>query len=593
MSKYFVGFITVCVVVVLFDLRAMSSDPGAPKSLAGLWEARRNFGPEVRGTLTLTRSGGIWRVEISGRETIASAEKGNISFKLPGDVGSFQGRINRNEIHGHWIQPPLMHNGLRFASPVKLTEQGKDRWRGEVIPLEDEFTLYLSATPKDDGMLSTFLRNPDRNIGVFMNVDRLEQHGEKLKLIGKFLRNQEEITLAEGVYHEGEGRLSIYIRNRGGTYDFIRPEDDSASNFYARGKKPQPYRYEPPAPTNDGWQVGTLEEVGLSVEPIKNLIQNVIEAPVDSVHAPYVHGFLIARRGKLVLEEYFHGFHRDKPHDTRSASKSLTSVLIGAAIQKGAPLKASSSVYDVIYGKNHPPDIDPLKRKMTVEHLLTMSPGLDCDDSDPKSRGNEDKMQEQEENRDWYNYTLTLPMVSAPGKKTAYCSASPNLAGAVLSAATARSLPDLFDELIAQPLQIKRYHLDLQPTGEPYMGGGIYWMPRDFMKLGQLLLNDGVWNGQRILAKEWVRRSIAPLVEMGKKHYGYLWWLIDYPYQNRTVRAFFAGGNGGQVVMGIPELDLVLAFYAGNYSDPVLFKIQEEYVPQYILPAVNDNSPKP
>ncbi len=88
------------------------------------------------------------------------------------------------------------------------------------------------------------------------------------------------------------------------------------------------------------------------------------------------------------------------------------------------------------------------------------------------------------------------------------------------------------------------------------------------------------------MSPEWARRATAPLGNLRKLQYGYLWWNITYPYQGRTVRAFFAGGNGGQLVMGIPDLDLVIAFYAGNYSDAVLYKIQEELVPQYILPAV-------
>ena len=68
---------------------------------------------------------------------------------------------------------------------------------------------------------------------------------------------------------------------------------------------------------------------------------------------------------------------------------------------------------------------------------------------------------------------------------------------------------------------------------------------------------------------------------------GFLWWVAAYPYKDRTVTAFFAGGNGGQVVMGIPELDLAIAFYGGNYSDPATFVPQRVYVPTYILPAVN------
>ena len=120
------------------------------------------------------------------------------------------------------------------------------------------------------------------------------------------------------------------------------------------------------------------------------------------------------------------------------------------------------------------------------------------------------------------------------------------------------------------------------------MGGGIRWLPRDFLKLGQLMLNGGTWNGKRVLSKEWTERSTAPLYELRDRGYGYLWWTVEYPYKERSVRAFFAGGNGGQLVIGVPELDLLVAFFAGNYNDRTLFRYQEEFFPEYILPAVQE-----
>jgi CubicO group peptidase (beta-lactamase class C family) len=118
------------------------------------------------------------------------------------------------------------------------------------------------------------------------------------------------------------------------------------------------------------------------------------------------------------------------------------------------------------------------------------------------------------------------------------------------------------------------------------MGGGARLLPRDFMKLGQLMLNGGTWNGKRVLSRDWVRRSVEPAYEMGKLRYGYLWWVMDYPYRNGTVRAFAALGNGGQTVMVVPGLDLVVAFYGGNYNDRVARIPQDEYVPRYVLGAV-------
>jgi CubicO group peptidase (beta-lactamase class C family) len=177
-------------------------------------------------------------------------------------------------------------------------------------------------------------------------------------------------------------------------------------------------------------------------------------------------------------------------------------------------------------------------------------------------------------------------MALAPGEEASYCSVNPNLIGKVLIAATGRPLQDLFQDLIAGPLQLGRYHLILQPTGEPYMGGGIYWMPRDFMKLGQLMLNGGTWNGKRVVGEDWVERSSKAHYQLQERGYGYLWWVVDYPYKDGTVRAFFAGGNGGQTVIGIPELDLVIAFWGGNYSSRTLYRMSGDLVSDYILKGV-------
>jgi CubicO group peptidase (beta-lactamase class C family) len=106
------------------------------------------------------------------------------------------------------------------------------------------------------------------------------------------------------------------------------------------------------------------------------------------------------------------------------------------------------------------------------------------------------------------------------------------------------------------------------------------------MKFGQLMVNGGTWGGRRIVSEAWVKKSTAYHVDIGKGMYGYLWWLIDYPYQGRTIRAFYAAGNGGQVVMGIPDLDVVVAIYGGNYNDRVIFQIQRRLVPEFVLPAV-------
>jgi len=297
---------------------------------------------------------------------------------------------------------------------------------------------------------------------------------------------------------------------------------------------------------------------------------------------------LIARHGKLVLEEYFHGEHREKLHMTRSAAKSVTAVLAGAVMQAGAPLKLTSPVYEMMNGGTFPEGLDSQKRSMTLEHLLTMSSGLFCDDGNEDAPGNEDKMWDQTEEADFYRYTLKVPQATPPGEKSVYCSVSPNLALGMVGRAT-RELPLYsFDRLIAAPMKIADYAWPMDPAGNLYGGGGIMFLPRDFMKFGQLMLNGGAWDGRRILSREFVAAASTPQYHLAKIGYGYNWWMEDFPYKNRRVRAVMALGAGGQVITVVPELDLVVAFFAGNYSSRVQRDLGHNYVPRFILPAVRE-----
>jgi CubicO group peptidase (beta-lactamase class C family) len=567
-----------------------TATPGvAPKDLTGLWEAKLRFGPDVRGTLLVRGSDRRLSAEIAGYSTEIKTAGDAVAFELLDEKNAFRGNFteNRSRIVGHWIQPS------GYASPVTLTRAGNgDEWRGVVSPYDETFTLYLATKIRDDGSLGAFLRNPERNMGANQYpIDRMEIDGQTIKLLAAANANEPGRTLARGKYDAETKVLSIVIPNRGGTFDFKRVPPDAATDFYARGRLPGPkYSYTPPPAFEDGWPIASVEDVGISREGVEKFIQMIVDTPIDSIHAPEIHGIAIARHGKLVLEEYFHGEHRDKPHDLRSAGKSLTSTLIGAAIKAGLPVKVTDRVYQVMNDGQFPQKLEAGKREMTLENLLTMSSGLDCDDEEDSSPGNEEKMLDLEGKPDFYKFTMDLKMVRKPGEKAAYCSGGANLAGGVLARATGRSLLNLTDDLIAKPLQIKQYYMPLTPTGDAYMGGGLRLRLRDFAKLAQLYLNQGQWNGHQILTAEWCRRATSSLYkfsETSKASYGYLWWVYDYPYRGRTVRAYFASGLGWQYAIAIPELDLVIGLYAGNYSDEL--PLHKEYIPKWILPAVEDD----
>lgn len=575
----------------MFFAPVVSPQANSAKELVGLWEAKRIFGPEVRGTLFIRQTGQDWQAEIAGRFAPVTVAGNSLSFVLPDGKGKFRGQFDarRLRITGHWTQP----QGIEIsplASPVILTKHGRE-WRGSVTPLTDALTFYLMIKEREDGSVGAFLRNPERNLGwVRYRVDHVERDGRSVKLFAANKPEQKGALITEGTYDPENGLLSIFFP-RGGTYDFTRVPNDRLTDFYPRGRQSAAYRYAPPPQLNDGWPTATVEEVGMSREAIEKFIQTVINTPMDSVGAREDHGILIARHGKLVLEEYFHGEHREKAHDTRSASKSVASDMIGAGILAGIPVRTSDLVYQVMNGGTFPSNLDSRKKALTLEHLLTMSSGFDCDDWDTPERspGYEDNFWDQTVEPDYYKWTMALNIVHQPGTKAFYCSAGSNLVGGVLARAARQSAQELFHRLLAEPLGIKNYYLIVSPAGDFSLTGGARFPPRDFMKLGQVHLNGGTWNGRRIFTQEWSRRATATSVrEMGtrKVQYGYLWWINDYPYQGRTVRGYFASGNGGQIVLAIPEVDLVIAFYGANYNDRSALIPQNVYVPQYILPAI-------
>ncbi len=531
---------------------------GSVDELAGLWKAQRWFGPVARGPLVIRRAGASYIADIVGRTVPLRVERDELSFELPNNQGKFRGKLQPGgAIFGFWFPP---------NSPTG--------------------TFYIMARKRPDGSMGVFLRNPERDMGALWAVDRIVRDGNAVKLISKPADGNEE-DLAVGTYNSEDSVLTIYFPGRGGQYEFRRELGDS--DFYPRGRNPAPYVYAgAPLARDDGWPTATLEEVDIDRAAIEKMVQRIINTPMESVHNQQIDGVLIARHGKLVLEEYFHGQHRDKMHDTRSASKSMTATLVGAAMYAGAPLKLSTPVYQIMNGGVFPASLDPMKREMTLEHLLSMSSGYYCNDSDLKAPGREDTMWQSGE-RDFYQFALRLPMASRPGEKAVYCSTNPNLALGLLQQATGESPLYTFDRLLAGPLKIRTYGWGTDPAGNPYGGGGAQFVLRDFMKFGQLMLNGGTWNGRRILTRDFVTRASSPLVKIGTRPYGLGWWIYDLPYGNRTLHAFAALGNGGQNLFVVPDLDLVVAVYASNYGDRVLFEIQNDLVPKQILPAVRES----
>ncbi|WP_233613798.1 MULTISPECIES: serine hydrolase domain-containing protein [Corallococcus] len=495
---------------------------------------------------------------------------------------------NGQSITGHWIQPRVLMSGMKFASPVELRTLQPGVWRGTVTPLEDRFSLYLVVKKQPDGSVTAFIRNPERNFGNRM-LFRVELQDRTVRLTATT-----GTTQIEGTFDAQSGRLSLPYPPFDTTFDFTRRDRSQAVGLYSRTPAPGPYAYQQPIAEDDGWTTASPADVGMDVQPLQNLVQRILDQEPSPESVPAIQGLLIARHGKLIVEEYFQGFDKERPHDLRSSSKSYAPLLIGIALDQGAAFSVDTPVASLFPEyKGKLSNLDARKRKLTVAHLMTMATGLACDDDNPDSPGNEDRLEDSVP--DWYKYTLDLPMVRAPGGgKAVYCSANINLLGGVLRNTTRTWIPEFFTQNVATPLQMRGYHVDLMPDGEQYLGGGIYMRPRDALKLGQLYLSGGTWNGKRVVSQRWVERSVANQATMPDgRTYGYTWWRHELRVGDRVYSQYEASGNGGQLVMVVPELDLVVLFTAGNYNHVALWrKFREELLPRYIMAAAS-TPPRP
>ena len=554
--------------------------------LAGVWGTEVRFGSPVEGRLMLDGRGPTWRAMIAGYQVGVRTRAGSVEFELPGHAGAFRGHLDRkrNLIEGHWIQPGGLILDPEYASPMELRAIATGIWQGQIVPLEQRMSVYLNIVSASEGLTAT-ATNPEANffrrrlyrVSVKGSIVSLEANGKRF----------------DGAYDAQSGVLSIQLASWLPPFQFTRRSGDNAVGFYPRTPpNVGDWHYQAPLSLGDGWRTSTLRAEGLDETAIGHLVEKILKRnPADT--SLDIQSLLIARHGRLVLEEYFDGFSEDRVHDMRSAGKTFAPVLAGIAKDEGAKLAPDTLIYPLFSQYSSFANWDSGKQKIRLRDLMTMTAGNACDDNEDDSPGNEDRMQSSPQ-KDWYKYTLDLPILKEPGGKNAvYCSGDLNLVGGAAAAATNTWLPDLFEKKLARPLQFGRYYLNLMPDGQAYMGGGAYVRPRDQIKVGQVYLDGGVWNGRRVISKQWVENStsahsrFADARSLGQKHeYGYGWHIHELRGGGHVYRAFAAEGNGGQFIVVIPELDLVVGMTGGAYGEfSQWYRWELDLVPQFIISA--------
>lgn len=346
----------------------------------------------------------------------------------------------------------------------------------------------------------------------------------------------------------------------------------------------------PPQAGSDGWTTASAESVNLSAARLQ-----AMESAIRSGQFKKITSVLVARHGKLVYESYFDEAGMNELRNTRSATKTVTSMLIGIAIDKGLLKGVDAPVMKFFSDKQAVENPDPRKAKITIEDFLTMSSLLECNDSDQFSRGNEGRMYLVE---DWVKFTLDLPIRGFPnwvtkpqdspyGRSFSYCTAGVVTLGEVLQRAAKEPVPDFARKNLFAPLGIENPGWQFTPSGTAMTGGGLNLKSRDLLKLGQLYLGGGTWNGKRVISESWVKTSIQPHARVSDEtEYGYLWWLREFKSGEKTFKSYWMQGNGGNKVAVFPSLEMVVVITSRNFNMPDAHPLSEQVLSEYILASV-------
>ncbi|MFX1266241.1 MAG: serine hydrolase domain-containing protein, partial [Promethearchaeota archaeon] len=292
---------------------------------------------------------------------------------------------------------------------------------------------------------------------------------------------------------------------------------------------------------------------------------------------------LIVHNGYLVVEEYLDPAYNETTwHEIYSCTKSVISALVGVAIEEGLLTGVDQKVFSFFPNRTFA-NPDPRKDNITIEHLLTMTSGLEWHELDISYSNPSNDFGLMYNSADWIQYVLDRPMDDDPGEVWNYNSGTTHVLSAILQNATGSSPEEYFEWIstrLGEPIGTGDVEWETDPEGILFGGSGIKATPRDLAKFGFLYLNNGSWDGEQVIPESWVSASSSGHVSTGGgAQYGYQWWV--YP----EIGMYTALGYGGQHIMVVPEHDLVVVFTAsiqeGSWPFPSL-------VADYVIPAVED-----
>lgn len=324
---------------------------------------------------------------------------------------------------------------------------------------------------------------------------------------------------------------------------------------------------------------------GLDAKPLLELERSIGEGSY-----PKTTSVLIMRNGHLAYERYFGEGSRARLNNTRSATKFMTTLALGAAIGDGA-IPSEKTLAFAYFSDLKPFQNDSSdKRAITLADMLTMSSALACDDNDDESPGNEDKMHPQ---NNWTRWAVDLPTALGYGRDAAemgpwrYCTTNAFLVGQVIQRATHTPVDAYTERRILRPLGIDHWQWSYSPAHEVMTGGGLELRSRDLAKIAWMVTGGGRWNGRQIVSANWieaaltVRRASRP-----NQNYGYFIFEEDYSTACGTQRVWYMAGNGGSQILVLRDLNAAVVITRAAFNVHGASAQTSDMIKKYLLPSL-------
>jgi CubicO group peptidase (beta-lactamase class C family) len=305
---------------------------------------------------------------------------------------------------------------------------------------------------------------------------------------------------------------------------------------------------------------------------------------------PKTTSVLVIQNGRITYESYFGAGSPELLNDTRSATKSVTALAVGAAIADGAIASVDAPAFAFLEDKAPFANDGPLKQAITIKDLMTMSSALACNDDDDKSPGNEDRMHEQQ---DWTRWAVDLPTRADYARDSsglgswAYCTAGAFLSGQIVQRAVREPVEVYIDKRIFKPLGITRFEWPRSPSNELMTGGGLRLTSRDLAKLAWLVTDRGRWQGKQILPASFVdEMTTTRRTAYGDHGYGFFYWQFDYQSPCGKQSGWYMAGNGGNAIVSFRALNAAVVVTRQNYNTRGMHQQTQALLEHQVLPLL-------